>query len=84
MDSRFDRLTFRMKSYKEDMDYIESKLEGYDENDKDWGPAVRTWPELTGRYSDMHQTLQLLISENSRSTLQDNKKIQSTPGEVAA
>ncbi len=81
---RFDRLTFRMKSYKEDMDYIESKLEGYDENDKDWGPAVRTWPELTGRYSDMNQTLQLLISENSRSTLQDNKKIQSTPGEVAA
>jgi hypothetical protein len=81
---RFDRLTFRMKSYKEDMDYIESNLKDRDENDKDWGPAVRTMPELRGRYNDMDQEMRVLIAESSKSPHQDNKKEKLAPAQAVA
>ena len=81
---RFERLTLRLADYQKDFDYIKSKLRHRDEEDPDWGPALRTLPELTERYNEMDLALKIMIAAKSKSSLQDNKKVKLPPARAVA
>ena len=82
--SDFERLTLRLADYQKDFDYIKSKLRHRDEEDPDWGPALRTLPELTERYNEMDLALKIMIAAKSKSSLQDNKKVKLPPARAVA
>jgi hypothetical protein len=60
---RFARLTLRLTDYKNEVAEIIRKLKLRGENDKDWGPAKDTLPELETRFKSMLRTL-LKIEQN--------------------
>jgi hypothetical protein len=54
---RFSRLTLRLQHYELEVPELMKRVERYSVDDKDWGPAKRTLPELKQRYNDMLDAL---------------------------
>jgi hypothetical protein len=57
---RFSHLALRLEQYATEVPELIKKVERHCEDDKDWGPAKRTPPELTQRYKDMRSELRTL------------------------
>lgn len=81
---KFQRLLFRLRDYKCDLDALKRDVAERSENDPDWGPARRTLSALKERYDEVLATLDPATALTAApAAIKDELPPPSLPGRAA-